>query len=228
MRTFARKKGLFNSLLEKKTTPKAFLGLLHCATCGGTITAEIQKGRTYYRCTKKGRLTSWCQQPYVREEALDAEITALLKPFELPTGWADQMLSRLADEKKSAAQAAAHVAAQKRTEVEDVSARLKKLLDALLDGVIDRNEFTGKKAELMSRKKTLEDQTTAISTGRANWLEPLKEWVLTARNAGEIAVSGSPREEGSRLQKSPWFLRETVVTTPRNQSNWWSGAHSRT
>jgi hypothetical protein len=29
--------------------PKAFFGLLHCSTCGGAITAEIQKGHTYYR-----------------------------------------------------------------------------------------------------------------------------------------------------------------------------------
>lgn len=34
------------SPLEKKTTPKPFLGLLHCASCGGAITAEVQKGHT--------------------------------------------------------------------------------------------------------------------------------------------------------------------------------------
>jgi hypothetical protein len=28
---------------------EAFLGLLHCSTCGGAITAEVQKGHTYYR-----------------------------------------------------------------------------------------------------------------------------------------------------------------------------------
>ena len=109
--------------------------------------------------------------------------------------------SRLADEKKSAAQAAAHLATQKRTEVEDVGARLKKLLDALLDGVIDRSEYTAKKAELMSRKKTVEDQTAALSAGRANWLEPFKEWVLTAKNAGEIAISGSLQEKRNLASK---------------------------
>jgi site-specific DNA recombinase len=189
------------SPLEKKTTPKAFLGLLHCATCGGAISAEIQKGHTYYRCTKKGRLTSWCQQPYIREEALDAEITTLLRPFELPSSWADQMLALLADEKKSDAQAEVHLAAQKRTEAEGISGRLKKLLDALLDGVIDRSEYTAEKAELMSQKKTVEEQTAAISTGRAKWPEPFKNWVLTAKNTGEIAVSGSFQEERGLASK---------------------------
>ena len=61
-----------------KTEPKPYLGLLRCSTCGGAITAEIQKGHTYYRCTKKSRATMWCLQPYIREEALDAEISAFL------------------------------------------------------------------------------------------------------------------------------------------------------
>ena len=44
------------------------------------ITGEIQKGHTYYRCTKKDKSRP-CKQPYIREEALDAEISALLKPY---------------------------------------------------------------------------------------------------------------------------------------------------
>ena len=43
--------------------PFAFLGLLHCAECGAMITAKIQKGHTYYHCTKRKEP---CSQPYVR------------------------------------------------------------------------------------------------------------------------------------------------------------------
>ena len=87
----------------------------------------------------------------------------------------------------------------------------------------------------MSQKKSLEEQSTALLKGRADWLEPFQNWILTARNAGEIAVSGSLQEKRvlasksvrlepcPRLQKSPWFLRQTVVTTRRIQSNWWNG-----
>src|ERR1035441_10585360 len=79
----------FHSVFLTKAQPKAFTGLLRCAECGGAITAEIQKGHTYYRCTKKSRATVWCLQPYVREEVLDAEISSLLKPYSLPSDWAD-------------------------------------------------------------------------------------------------------------------------------------------
>jgi DNA invertase Pin-like site-specific DNA recombinase len=183
------------SPLEKKTIPKPFLGLLHCATCSGAITAEVQKGHTYYRCTKKGRFTSWCTQPYIREEALDAEISTLLKPFVLKADWADEMIERVKKEKKHSAQSAAQFAERKRTEIEAVNLRLQKLLDSFLDELIDRETFTVQKAKLMSQKKSLEEQRAVHVTNQAKWLEPFEKWILTAKNAGEIAVSGALQEK---------------------------------
>jgi len=181
--------------------PKPFLGLLRCSTCGGAITAEIQKGHTYYRCTKKSRSTMWCLQPYIREEGLDAEITALLKPFSLRADWADEMLIRVKEEKKQSAQSDALMAGQKRAEIEKINLRLQKLLDSFLDEIIDRDTYVAEKAKWMSQKKSLEEQATALLKGRANWLEPFQSWILTARNASEIAVSGSPQEKKALAQK---------------------------
>ena len=131
----------------------------------------------------------------VREEGLDAEITALLKPFSLRAEWADEMLKRVKDEKTQSAQSAARVIAEKRGEIEKINLRLQKLLDSFLDGIIDRETYVAEKAKGMSQKKTLEEQSTALSAGRANWLEPFQNWILTARNAGKIAVEGSPQEK---------------------------------
>ncbi len=183
------------SPLEKKTVSKPFMGLLHCATCGGTITAEIQKGHTYYRCTKKGRLNSWCEQPYIREEALNAEISALLTPFAMPADWADTMLELVKKEKSESTQSAAQLAEQKRAEIQKLNLRLQKLLDTFLDELIDRETFTAEKAKLMSQKKTLEEQKVAQAAGRVDWLEPFQNWIITAKNAGQIAVSGSLQEK---------------------------------
>ena len=59
---------------------KPFTNLLRCEECGRMITAEIQKGHTYYRCTKKN---IQCSQPYVREEELDRQLSSLLQKFSL-------------------------------------------------------------------------------------------------------------------------------------------------
>ena len=179
------------SRFAQPVAPKAFLGLLYCATCGGAITGEVQKGHTYYRCTKKSRATTWCYQPYIREEDLAVEISSLLKPFSLRPDWADEMLERVKKEKKESAQSAERVAAQKRAEVEKINQRQQRLLDSLLDGLIERETFAAEKAKLMSQRKTLEEQIAALSGNPKVWLEPFQNWILTAKNAGEITVSGS-------------------------------------
>ncbi len=196
---FDRVQAVFNrrwrySPSEKQAPQKPYLGLLRCAECGSAITGEVQKGHTYYRCTKKDKSRP-CKQPYIREEALDAEVTALLKPFSLRADWADKMLLRVKEEKQQAAQSALQLAGQKRKEIDNVNARLQRLLDSFLDGIVERNEYTSEKAKLMSQKRTLEEQKARLMAGRADWLEPFQNWILTAKNAAKITESGSLQEK---------------------------------
>ena len=93
------------------------------------------------------------------------------------------------------------MAEQKRAELAKLNLRLQTLLDSFWDAIIDRETYVAEKAKGMSRKKSLEGQTSALLKGRADWLEPFQSWILTARNAGEIAVSGSPQERKVLAQK---------------------------
>ncbi len=139
------------------------------------------------------------------------------KPFELRTDWVDTKLSRVEKQKEPSAQSAARVIAEKRTEIERINFRLQRLLDSLLDGVVERDEYAAEKIKLMSQKKTLEDQNRALSAGRSTWLEPFTEWILSPKNAWEnCRFRFASREAGSRLenlrlepcprrQHSPWF-----------------------
>ena len=61
--------------------------------------------------------------------------------------------------------------------------------------------YTTEKAKVMSQKKTLEEQNNTLLRGRADWLEPFQKWIISARNAGEIAVKGSPQEKKVLAQK---------------------------
>jgi hypothetical protein len=131
----------------------------------------------------------------ISEEALDAEISALLKPFELSADWADEMLLRVKKEKASAAQFAMQLAKEKQAEIEQISQRLQRLLDSFLDQLIDRDTFTAEKSKLMRQKKTLEEQKDACMAGRADWLEPFREWILAAKDAAKTAISGSLQEK---------------------------------
>ncbi len=91
--------------------------------------------------------------------------------------------------------------AEKRAEIEQINLRLQRLIDLFLDAVIERNEYTGEKSKLMSQKKSLEEQINTLSAGKSGWIEPFQEWILTAKNAGKIAVSGSLQEKRVLAQK---------------------------
>ena len=99
------------------------------------------------------------------------------------------------------AQSARLMVDQKRAEIGKINLRLQTLLDSFLDGIIDREAYVAEKAKGMSQKKSLEEQSSALLKGRADWLEPFQNWILTAKDAGEIAISGSLQEKRVLAQK---------------------------
>jgi site-specific DNA recombinase len=182
-------------------TPKAFARLLRCASCGYAVTAERQKGHTYYRCTRKSTRQERCAEPFIREEALDIEISAILSPFALSDDSANELLTMLAADYKSTAQASAAVVAEKRTEITALNERLGRLQDVFLDGDIDRASFLPEKAKIMGQKKTTEEQIAALTSGKKTWLEPFKEWILAAQSLGKVAHDSLLSEKGVLAKK---------------------------
>ncbi len=175
--------------------PKAFTGLMHCADCGFSITAEVQKGHTYYRCTKRNK-AQLCSQPYVREEVLEVEISKHLSTFALhETPELTTFLADLDATEKLGARDSTVLIATKRKQIESINLKIRQLLDMRLDGEIDSATYVERKAKLMSQRKTLDEQITALTRGRSPWLEPFKEWLNEARAVGEIACKGSLTEK---------------------------------
>jgi len=176
-----------------KPEPKVFLGLLRCKDCGGAITAEKQKGHIYYRCTKKNKNLP-CSQPYTREEALVSELRVSLKPYSLTPEWTDDFLSRIDKERKEAGQEISERTAPLETEMKDIETNLEDLLDMRLDREIDADTYARRKGKLLSGKKTIEETLAEIAMGRKGWLEPMKDWVLTASNMAKNVETGSLHE----------------------------------
>ncbi len=170
--------------------PKPYTGLLRCSSCGSSITAEVQKGHTYYRCTKKNKAVKCCQ-PYVREEVLDCQISGLLAPYGLRGEWATQMLSRLEGERKLTAQATAQQVAEKRTAIAGFDQKIQRLLDMRLEGEIDRDAYLSRKEALMGQRKLFEQDIATLTQGQNPWLEPFKSWILEAQSLEKIAQEGS-------------------------------------
>jgi len=178
--------------------PKPLCGLFRCGECGRMITAEVQKGHTYYRCSKKGVV---CSQPYIREEVLAVQLSDILKDFAAPSDWAMELFKMADEDEANAVQSSIAASQAVRNEVTAVSQKLQRLHRLYLDEDIERETYLAEKADLLSHRKSLEGKLTGLGNGYLSWLEPLRGWIKDASLLGETAVSQSLPLQKSSAQK---------------------------
>jgi site-specific DNA recombinase len=181
--------------------PKPFLGLFQCGECGMAITAELQKGHTYYHCTKKSKTQKCSQKQYVREEDIDRQLSALLEPFSLPAEAADKMIGMAEQEKENAGQTSAALVQEAQIEMKSVQASLNRLVSIYVSQDIDRETFLAQKETLLAKKKRLQESIKKNENGQMPWIEPFTEWIKAAKTMGEIALNGSPQEKKTIASK---------------------------
>ena len=169
---------------------KPYLGVAHCGECGRAFTAEIQKGHTYYRCTKKSRLKR-CSQRYIREEELDAQIARLLSPFALGPAAADRFLLQLATDQLSYREINSHMIRDRVATRNEAAARFARVKDSLFRGIIAPEDADEERKRYLETKRVMDDAIAALTRGEDIWLEPMRDWVLKARNLAEVAITGS-------------------------------------
>ena len=190
-----------------ENNPQAYCGLLACGECGCSITAEVktktqQNGNThryvYYRCTKK---RGACSAMYMREEALDAELSALLALFHLPPEWAAEM-ERMAEKDAHDASTSAEASIRAlRADIAVCDGKIARLTDLFVEQDIDRAEYLARKRSLADERRALEDKVLKFECDAAHWLAPLRQWIQDAQTMGEIAKSEDLPLKKSSLQK---------------------------
>ena len=190
-----------------ENNPQAYCGLLSCAECGCSITAEEKVKRqkngnehryVYYHCTKK---RGKCGGEFVREETLDAELSDLLSRFHLPPEWAEEM-KKLADkDAREAEQTAAASVQTMRTKIAEIDGKIARLTDLFVEQDIERSEYLTRKRVLADEKRLLEDKILKFERNAAHWLEPLREWIEEAQTLDKIAESEDLPLKKSSLQK---------------------------
>ena len=178
---------------------KAFCGLLRCGECGCMITAEIQKGHTYYRCTKKS--AARCSQPYIREETLAADLSEILTRYTMPEDWAQGLLKLANEDERDNSKTAANFVRDLREKVNDISRRIDRITDLFVDQDIDHEAYLERKRGLMSEKRSLEENIAKLQKGSDVWLEPMREWIKDAQMLDEIAKNDDLPSKKSSLQK---------------------------
>ncbi|KKQ89912.1 MAG: Recombinase [Candidatus Curtissbacteria bacterium GW2011_GWC2_38_9] len=198
---------------KKPKVMKAYLGLFQCGECRMMVTAEIQKGHIYYRCTKKSKIIK-CNQPYIREEEVDGQLSKSIEEVSLRQDWADEMLNKLSVEEKDVAQTCRVFVGEKQAEIISINEKLQRLLDSYLDQDIDRNTYLNKKADLLALKKKFEEQISSFQQKQNVWLEPFKNWIVEAANAANTARGEDKEAKKVLAQKifgSNLTLKDKIV-----------------
>ena len=185
---------------KSATAPQIFCGLLHCGGCNMSITAEKKvkhqkNGNTheyiYYRCTRKSKVMK-CTEPAITELELTTQLTDILQGYALPKSWAGQLETMLAEDERKAEQSSGVFIAKAQNKIGNLQGKLQRLLDSYLDQDIDQNTYKTKQAELMSEKKSLEEQIGKLTLAANAWVEPMRQWLKQAYDLNRIAKSAEP------------------------------------
>jgi len=168
-------------------------GLMRCGECGRMITAELQKCHVYYHCTK--RLTN-CNQKYVREEELAAQISKFIQKVSLSDEWTKRIIEELERERNTSLHSSLSQQQNLETNVKEIDDKVSKLIDVYLAGTITLEEYQQKKSDFINEKKKLQESTRDFAAGSCSWFEPAKDLVTTL-NSAEYAV----REGNLGLQR---------------------------
>ncbi|MEX0998366.1 MAG: recombinase family protein [Thermodesulfobacteriota bacterium] len=185
---------------KPRTNPKAFCGLLKCATCNMSITAELQKGHTYYRCTRKSR-TAQCAEPFVREESILEQVNEILNNYSIPSPWAIEFKKLMKEDEVKAGEESKVLINDLRTRISDINEKIQRLLDVYLAQDIDRETYLRERSKLFSDKKSFEEKIMNLEKDTKAWLEPMQEWLNVASSLALAAQSNDLPSKKSSLQK---------------------------
>ncbi len=168
----------------------AFSRLMRCGNCGCMITAEIQKGHIYYRCTKQK-----CDERYLREEKLVEQLKAIIQKVSLPDEWAEKMLAEIEREKEQAKQETKSLVQNLLDQKAAIEKKMDRLLDLYIEGKdIEPEEYQAKKQKLLNEKLEIQQKIKDFEQAGNNWLEPMKEMILASSQA-KILLSQSDNSQ---------------------------------
>jgi site-specific DNA recombinase len=194
--------------------PFAYRGLLRCAECGHAVTAEMQKGHTYYHCSKRSMKVK-CTQPFAREELISEQLTGVMNQLaEIPGGWIENMLAEIETVASAKTGKDNFALSELDREQKDIQTRLSRLADLYVGGDLDRAEYNARKSGLIDRKVALVEARKKIAQGadvtKFERLRQPLELILDWKNAP--AGSDPEKLHGLAVQVgSNWVLDSRKV-----------------
>ena len=144
---FAVQKRLAEQFISRPRTHKfTFLGLIKCAHCGCSVTAEIQKGKyVYYHCT--GKRGGTCKKKFIREEKIEAAFVEFLKQIVLSEEEILEIKNAAKELLKQKTKFTEFTSENLNKEISKLRRRLDNLYTDRADGIIDEEFYCQKRQQ---------------------------------------------------------------------------------
>ena len=152
----------------------------------------------YYRCSKKrGR----CSQSYVQEKDLVTKVQARLQTISLCDRYTDWMLDKVKEWEREEIGASQSEIQNLSTKIKVDEERMEKLVSVYLDSDVPKEIYLKKKDLLMRSLATLKEEMKAFESGRNQWVEPLRNWILDTKQAAFLSSSNDFHKIASFIKK---------------------------
>lgn len=173
----------------------AYTGFIKCGNCGGSVTAEEHikpSGRryVYYHC---GRQKSGvrCREPFVREEALEAQIASALERVAIPEPVLEWLFKRARTSLARDDQRREHVQIALKQTLEGIKRQEENLVSLRVRDLLDDQDFITRKQSLAERRMALELRLKAAERSETPVTTDVEATFRFAAKAAEMFRSGT-------------------------------------
>lgn len=194
-------------VLAKKVKPRKYVhnhkytGIIRCGECGGMITAEVHKGTTYYRCTKKkeDKGSKHCSQSYIKEDDLEKQIRKEINRYVMPNEFMEWSLKTLNSSNDQESERIKNILDQQRRQLSSIEQQLGQLLkmkisaNNLDESMLSDEEYIAQKNELAEEKKIIKERITDTEQSADNWLEQCESFFDFAVECGKEWEEGDAK-----------------------------------
>ena len=170
-----------------------FTGLLNCGHCGCALVGEIKKGKyIYYHCTGfKGK----CEEPYVRQEVLEAEFSRLLRKLSLDQEVVDWISTALKESHADKRRHHDEAVSRLKADHQRLQNRLETLYEDKLDGRIEVAFFDRKSREWRAEQSRMLQLIEDHQKADQSYMDEGVRILELAKRAGDLFDTQAPSEK---------------------------------
>ena len=209
--------------LHERTKPLArqhrklsYTGLIKCGECGCFICGGLFKKARYelYRCSLRKRHIKCSQHKYINKKEIDRQLGEQIKKLEINKLVYELLMqdvrSRNEEESKIHLTGIDH---WQRIE-KHAEERISRLLDALSEGMINKEEFLEKKNEITNQKYDAREKIKHHKSSVGSWQKYAEDLIIKSSHIYEVFSEGDEIDKKSLLHAvgENFVLKDGIVT----------------